>query len=330
MTAVTADRVVVELEAKVREHDRRIKQSQQQFERSMSAIERSVEKAERNSSRSFQKLADGVRGGPLKSISALQAALAAVGVTAGLSGVGRGISVLADFGQAMSTVQAITRATDSQFTALEERARDLGATTRFSATQAAEGMLFLARAGFGVDDVLASIEGTLQLAQAGALDLGQAADIASNVLTGFRLETDQTARVVDVLAKAANSSNTTVGQLGDALKFVAPVAAGLGIEVEETTAAIAALSNAGLQSSLAGTGLRRVLSELESPASKTRSVLAELGITVEQVRPSTVGLNQALTTLARAGIDTGQALGDLWRSRWAGILGARKQRQLGS
>ena len=218
------------------------------------------------------------------------------------------IRTLADFSQAMSTVKAVSKATDEQFKELRDTAKDLGATTRFTATQAAEGMLFLSRAGFDANEVLGSIEGTLQLAQAGALDLGRAADIASNILKGFRLEVSDTSRVVDVLALAANSTNTNVEQLGDAMKFVAPVAAGLGVSLEEATAAAGALSNAGLQASLAGTGLRRVLSELESPSVKTAKTLTALGVGTEEVRVSQVGLVAALERLKEAGVDTGLAL----------------------
>ncbi len=218
------------------------------------------------------------------------------------------IGRLARFGQAMSTVRAVTAATADQFRRLTERARDLGARTRFAASQAADGMLYLARAGFRTDQVLASIGGTLQLAQAGALGLGRAADIASNILTGFRLEAKQTGRIVDVLALASNSANTSVEQMGEAMKFVAPVAAGLKVSVEEAAAAIGALSDAGLQGSLAGTGLRRVLSELESPSTKTRDLLRDLGISTEEARISQVGLTGALRRLAEAGVDTGLAL----------------------
>ena len=215
------------------------------------------------------------------------------------------VQTMADFGQAMSTVRAIAQATQSQFVSLRTEAARLGSTTRFTATQAAEGMLFLARAGFDTNEILGSITGTLQLAQAGALDLGRAADIASNILQGFRLEITETARVVDVLALAANSSNTNVQQLGDAMKFVAPIAAGLGVSIEETTAGISALSNAGLQGSIAGTGLRRVLAELETPGKKTRAIFDDLGVSTESVRTSSVGLIGALRRLRKAGIDAG-------------------------
>ena len=237
--------------------------------------------------------------------TALKRALLGIG---GILAIKKAVGVLADFEQAMSTVKAITRATEIQFVALTETAKRLGATTRFTATQAAEGMLFLSRAGFSTNKVLASIEATLNLAQAGALDLGRAADIASNILTGFRLKASDAARVVDVLALAANSSNTNVEQLGEAMKLVAPVAAGLGVSLEEATAAVAALSDAGLQGTLAGTGLRRTLSELESPSMKTRGILKSLGLTVDDVRVTSVGLAQALKNLKNAGVDTGLAL----------------------
>lgn len=231
-----------------------------------------------------------------------------------LAGVGGALAVreltktLAEFSQSMSTVKAITQATGGEFDELRDKAKDLGSTTRFAASEAADGMVFLARAGFEANEVLATITGTLQLAQAGGLELASAADIASNVLQGFRLEVAETARVVDVLALAANSSNTDVFQLGDALKFVAPIAAGVGVTIEETTAAIGALSNAGLQASSAGTGLRRVLSELESPSSKTIKLLRIMKVDTDEVKISQVGLTAALDRLREAGIDTGQAL----------------------
>lgn len=236
---------------------------------------------------------------------ALGQAFLLAGLGAGLAGT---IGFLADYSQQLSTVGAVASATAEELRALDAEFKQLGASTRFSASQAAEGAVFLARAGFEATEVLESLEDTLRLAQAGALGLGRAADIASNVLTGFRLPVSEAGRVVDVLASAANSANTDVDQLGQALKFVAPVAAGLGVTLEETTATIQALSNAGLQATLAGTGLRRILSELESPSTKTEGLLRELGLTTDDVRVSQVGLTAALQALANAGVDTGLAL----------------------
>ena len=234
-----------------------------------------------------------------------------VGLFAGatvVQGVRAGIRLLRDYEQEMSTLQAITGATEAQFASMREEAKRLGITTRFSAQEAAAGMTFLARAGFDAQQATDAIGPTLLLAQAGGLGLARAADIASNVLKGFRLEVDQTNRVVDILAKASNSANTDVSQLGQALSFVAPVASGLGIELEQTVAAIGVLSDAGIQASRAGTGLSRVLAELESPSENTRKIFAALGVDVSAVKPSVVGLSGALEALTTAGIDTGTAL----------------------
>jgi len=230
---------------------------------------------------------------------------AGVGLTLGIAG---SIRLLADYSQAMSTVQAVTGATAEQFDLLDQKAQDLGRSTRFAATQAAEGMVLLARAGFTAEESLGAVEGTLTLAQAGGLDLATAADIAANSLRGFRLEVGETGRVVDVLATSANSANTTVQQLGEGMKFVAPIAAGLDVSLETTAAAMAKLSDSGLQAGLAGTGLRRVLSELESPSQKTSQILSDLGLSTDDVRVSQVGLVAALQALRDAGLDTGQAL----------------------
>lgn len=222
----------------------------------------------------------------------------------GVGLIGRAIfNQLRNFEQSMSTVKAITAATTGEFKTMTATARTLGATTRFTATQAAEGMVFLGRTGFDTNEILATIRPTLNLAQAGALDFASAADIATNVLKGFRLEAEDMNRVVDVLAKGAASSNTNVLQLGKAMSFVAPVAAGLKISLEETAAAVGALSDAGIQADRAGTGLRQVLGALQSPSSKAKKIFKELGITLDSIKPSSVGLTAALKALSKGGID---------------------------
>lgn len=227
-------------------------------------------------------------------------------------GVKTSIDLIADFQQSVATAAAISTRNLKNITinmaALSEESRRLGATTRFTAKEAADGMLFLARAGFEVNEVLTLTNKTLLLAQAGNLGVGRAADIVTNVMAGFSVGVDQAARFVDVLAKAANTTNTTIQQLGDALKFVGPVAAAVGVEVEEAAAAIGALSNAGLQATLAGTGLRRILSELEAPSSKARKFLDKLGLSENDVAISTNGLVPVIEKLIKAGFDVGDAL----------------------
>jgi TP901 family phage tail tape measure protein len=223
-------------------------------------------------------------------------------------GVGLGVRAFATFEQRLSTVRAVTGATTEQMAAMEVAARRLGATTQFSATQAADGMVFLGRAGFETEQIVSALPGTLDLAAAGALDLGDAADIASNVLTGFQKEASEMGRVADVMAKAAASANTDIKQLGDAMKFVAPVAASLGVELEATTAAIGALSDAGLQGEMAGTGLRGALLSLLQPTPAAAAALERLGLTVDQVNPKTHSLTEVLRRLGEAGLGAGEAV----------------------
>src|SRR5690606_22687536 len=151
---------------------------------------------------------------------------------------------------------------------LRDQARQLGADTQFSASEAADAMSFLAMAGFNVDQIYRSMPDTLNLAAAAQLDMGSAADIVSNIMTGFGIQTDRLGVAVDVLSKAFISSNTDLRMLGEGMKFVGPVASGLGVSFEETTAALGALSNAGIQGGMAGTSLRRILSALASEADK--------------------------------------------------------------
>ena len=222
------------------------------------------------------------------------------------SGARRTVRLLADFEQSISTVRAVTGATADSMARLTAEAERLGVTTRFSAVDAADGMVLLARAGFTVDETLSAVGDTLLLAQAGALELAQASEITADTLRAFGIEAANTSRVTDVLAKASNSSNTTVIQLGQALKFVAPIARGLGVSLEETSAALAVLANSGQKASIGGTGLRRVMAALESPTAKAMKVLAALGLSAEDVRVSSVGLTGAMENMARAGVTTSE------------------------
>ncbi len=264
---------------------------------------RLTEMSARRSERAWKKTNAAIMRGFNRTGMTARAAMVGIGVAAVAS-----TKTIADFGQAMATVNAVTGASESQMAKLTAQARELGATTRFSATEAAEGMLFLARAGFEVNQIMGSIEGTLRLAQAGAIDLGSAADISSNILQAFGLEVREMTRVVDVMAKTTNISNTDIRQLGDAMKLVAPISRVLGVDIEETAAFIGSLSDAGMQATLAGTGLRRVMSELQSPTSSTKKILREYGIEAEDVKVSTVGLSGALEVLAEKNFDATRAM----------------------
>ena len=217
------------------------------------------------------------------------------------------VGTLARFSQEMSTIKAVTGATSAEFGKLRDLARELGATTAFTATQVAEGMTFLARTGFTTNEVLTTITDTLQLARAGALDLGRAADLASNVLKGFGLEAREMTRVVDVMTNSANSANTNIEQMGQAMSFAAPAAAALGIDVETTAAAIGALGDAGIQATRAGTSLRQIFVKLLKPTPQAKKVIKDMGLSVADLDVATRGLIPVLETLRDANISLTQA-----------------------
>lgn len=200
-------------------------------------------------------------------------------VTAPITGLGAAILKTGiDFEASMSKVAAVSGATAEELEALTEQAKELGATTAFSASDAAEGMEYLARAGFSVADIMRAMPGMLDLAASAAVDLGTAADITSNIMSGFGIESEKAAMVADVLAAATSRSNTSVSTIGESMKMVAPVSASLGISMQETAAAIGLLGDAGIQGSMAGTTLRAGLLRLASPTAAVKQAMEELGL----------------------------------------------------
>jgi len=203
-----------------------------------------------------------------------------LGISAPVLGLGAlTLATAANFEQSMNRVAALT---DSKGTpalaALTDQAKELGSTTQFSASQAADAMGFLAQAGFDTTKILATMPSALDLAAAGQLELAETADIASNVLTGFRLEASEMTRVANVLTGTFARSNTDLVQLGEAFKLAGPVAAGMGQSFEETAAILGAMGNAGFQATMAGTALRGALAKLGKPTSEASRALAKLKI----------------------------------------------------
>lgn len=246
-----------------------------------------------------------------RSFGNLAAKVTSLSIVMGLLGgasLGAVIRQAADFEATMSSVQAVTRATNDEMKNLSATARQLGATTMFSASQAAEGMKFLGMAGFNTRQIMAAMPATLSLAAAGGLGLAQAADIASNSLSGFGIAAEQMGRVSDVLAAAASRSNTSVAQLGDALSYAAPSARTLGVSIEETVAAIGALSDAGIQSSRAGTGLAGVFRQLTNITTEGEKVLKAYGLSVQDVDIKSNGLGKVLSTVASKNLSAGDAI----------------------
>lgn len=190
------------------------------------------------------------------------------------------LSTAANFQQAMANVGAISGATGHDLELLTDAARNLGATTSFSASQAAEGMTFLAMAGFDVNETIAAMPGLLAAAAASQTDLGTTADIVSNILSGFSIEAARTEEVADILTATFTRANTDLTQLGYAMSYVAPQAAVMGVSIEETAAAIGLLSDAGVQGTRAGTGLNAVLLRLAAPTTSAADAMEKLGVNV--------------------------------------------------
>lgn len=259
-----------------------------------------------------------------KTLAFLRAALvavAAVRVFATLT------SDLVAFSDQMLVVKAVTNATTAEFVRLREVAKGLGATTRFTATEAAEGMAFLARAGFDVNEVIGAIPGVLDLAAAAQLDLGNAADIASNLMTSFGLAVSDIPEIMDTLVFTANNANTTVQQLADGLKLVAPIISQLGISLKDAAAFMAVLGDAGIQASLAGTGFRRVVTDMETPTGTFAKVLRKLGIEFDEIRPSVVGLQAGLQRLTEANL--GASIASALFGKRGGFVAAQMLRAAG-
>ncbi|MDR1141270.1 MAG: phage tail tape measure protein [Planctomycetaceae bacterium] len=172
------------------------------------------------------------------------------------------LQVFANFEAGISKVKAITQATTEQIAALREQAKALGKTTFFTASQVADAQKFLGMAGFRSEQIKAATPQVLDLALSGDMDLGMAADIATNISTPFKIAAEELSRVNDVLAKANTTSNTNVQELGQAFKYVAPAAAAAGQSIEECGAAFAILANNGIKADMAGTAMRMMLIKL--------------------------------------------------------------------
>ena len=175
---------------------------------------------------------------------------------------GSAFNTFQKFEQQMAKVRAVSGATSTEFAALKANAEELGASTRFSATEVAELQTEFAKLGFTAAEIENVTEGTLALAQATDSDLAQAAEVAGNVLRAFQLEASETGRVTDVMAQSFNSTALDMETFSLSMKFVAPVAASAGVSLEETTALLGLLADAGIKGSTAGTSLRRIISEL--------------------------------------------------------------------
>ncbi|WP_051340946.1 phage tail tape measure protein [Azospirillum halopraeferens] len=243
------------------------------------------------------KAAQGLRNfGQQAAVTGAVVSGAGAAIAASLSTV---VNPAASFEAAMDAVGAIGRASDDELARLTETARMLGGTTWASASQAADGMRFLAAAGFAANQTIAAMPGMLDLARASGAGLASTADVASNILTGFGLEAAEMGRVADAMTATFTRSNVTLGMLGETMSYAAPAAAGAGQSLETVAAMAGKLGDAGIQGSRAGTAINAMLSSLAGPTTAATKLLDSFGVATTDSAGNLRNMVDILTDLAK-------------------------------
>ena len=203
------------------------------------------------------------------------------GMSTALAGVaGYSIKVGSSFEAGMSKVQAVSGASNEQLQRLSDKAKEMGATTKFSATEAADAMNYMAMAGWKTEDMLNGIDGIMNLAAASGEDLATTSDIVTDALTAFGLSAQDSTHFADVLAAASSNANTNVSMMGETFKYVAPVAGSLGYSAEDCAVAIGLMANSGIKASQSGTALRSMFSRLAKPSKEVKEAMEKLHISL--------------------------------------------------
>lgn len=234
-----------------------------------------------------------------------------MGVTTVIGGVGvAAVKTAADFDSAMSQVAAVSGATGKDFDNLRNKAREMGAKTKFSATEAAEAMNYMAMAGWKTEDMLDGIEGVMNLAAASGEDLATTSDIVTDALTAFGLSAKDSGHFADILAAASSNANTNVSMMGETFKYCAPIAGALGFSAEDTAEAIGLMANAGIKSSQAGTALRTIMNNLAGDVKISGKAIGDVTIATTNADGSMRDLSDILA-------DCRSAFGNLTESEKA-------------
>ena len=226
------------------------------------------------------------------------------------------VKTAADFDSAMSKVAAVSGAAGDELDALRDKAREMGSKTKFSASEAADAMNYMAMAGWKTNDMLSGIEGIMNLAAASGEDLASTSDIVTDALTAFGLSASDSGHFADILAAASSNANTNVSMMGETFKYAAPVLGSLGYSAEDSAIAIGLMANAGIKSSQAGTALRAAITNLAKPTDTVASAMEQYGISLtdssgkmyslrelmEQLRQKLGGLSEAEQAQAAASL----------------------------
>ena len=234
-----------------------------------------------------------------------------------INGIKNAIKSIAQLESSIKRVSLIAGGGEEAFAKL---AKTLGSTTVFTANEAAGAMQFLAQAGFNTNQIMAATPGVLDLAAAAQLDLGRAADITSNILSGFGMAASEVNRVNDILVTTTNSANLSVEQMGEAMKVVAPIAKSAGISINEVAGFMGVLGDAGIQGSLAGTQLKGAISSLLKPSKDASATMERLGVEIVKNDNGSINLSKTFKALGDAGMTTADAFTIFGERSAAGAL----------
>lgn len=260
------------------------------------AAKQSSDKVKESWEQSNQKSVSSTESACSKMAGLVKKSAVAIGV-ASVAAAKKTIDVGKSFEAGMSEVQAISGASGKDLERLSNKAKEMGATTKFSATESATALKYMAMAGWKTNQMVSGLAGVMNLAAASGEDLGTVSDIVTDSMTAFGLKANQSGHFADVLAKASSSSNTNVGLMGETFKYVAPLAGSMGYSIEDTATAIGLMANAGIKGSQAGTSLRSILTRLVKPPKDAAAALSELGISTTNADGSMKPLRQTMSEL---------------------------------
>ena len=280
------------------------------FKKTIRSTQRSVSSLSKNISRDINNAAAGASKGfknVLRNDAFQGAAVAAGGLALAMR---KAVRTAADFEQGMAKVKAVTTPTGKEFKQLSNLAKEMGATTKFTAAEAAAGMEMMGRAGYSTTQIMAGLGPMLQAASAEGMELKSVSDIVSNIVGSNKLLVSDTAQVADTLAQTSRSANTNIGELGEAFRTIGPVGVNAGLSLQELAASFGVLSDSGIKGSEAGTAFKTMLSRLAAPASDAQKILDKLGVATNDangnLRPMNTIMGDITSSMERLNLGTGE------------------------
>ncbi|HBZ6634884.1 TPA: phage tail tape measure protein [Clostridium botulinum] len=266
------------------------------FKKAWSEIERDSKEKSNKTSDNWSSCSDKLKGIASEAAKIVATSIAGIGTT--LGGIGAyAIKVGSDFEAGMSKVKAISGATASDMELLSAKAKEMGASTKFSATESAEAMQYMAMAGWKTEQMIDGIGGIMNLAAADGLDLATTSDIVTDALTAFGLQAKDSTHFADVLAQASSTANTNVSMLGESFKYVAPVCGSMGYTAEDTSIALGIMANSGIKASQAGMTLKNAIVNMASPTSNMQKIMDQYHLSLTNTDGSMKSLKEVMDML---------------------------------